>query len=1492
MRRRSVRLGAYALALTLAAGVIPAAGPEMPEVRAAENGSVSDLLQVRTGDGSSADLKLYAGGLYEGAIELGAGDHTLSLYRNGEESGVTDEISVSESGKVYVRYEDGQLTNSVDNADQYHTAALTGNFWGLEFTDEEGNGYSIASWDPSDANAELDYVGGGLYTRTFEFKELEEDVTIADGGYKVAFDDGWDYSLGNGSDNIALTVPAGSDHLTVFVDERNGQVYDSVRTAPLDIYQNSGNVTSPAFETTVSLIGTVRQNDADNWTVGAQGYEFTQISDKLYLYQETFNAGSYEYKAVFNYANWYESFGGGNKVLNVTSDGTNVVFLYDVESDRLYDSVNDYNIVAQTLGFAAVPVEAEVRDNANGTTTFVMTAGEEDEVKLFYAEKNSPADFKEAAMTKGTDSNGNFNGSYESAELSLGDGALDYIYYYMINGVRTLDPSRPEVEVNGETYSNYTREASEGRLVCVPGTFPGPSWDAASNVMTYEGGGLYSYTFKDVPAANYEFKIAMGGSWTENYGVGGIQDGSNYGISVTEKRDVTVYYSDISHLAVTDIDYVFADISLEGTGIPEGTMLTDPGLTGIYSASLALKAGTYGDLKHTYNEEEFEINEFTLAEDKTVTFYFDPVTGIYYNNSSDEQLDEEKIYFDSKDETYKSIYGAVPTGTEVTFSLDTGNDAQQVKLVLKGKEQQILDMEKTDGSENAAARWNVTTSFKEYGEYEYYFVVGGEPSVKIYCDDDGYYGTGTTADLTQVKPYEMNVYKEGFETPDWMKDAVIYQIFPDRFFNGDTTNDTAQTTSRGATDYEKMDDWYIWPENPEQEELNADAYPENAYRGDGEWSNEIYGGDLEGITDRIDYLKALGVNVIYLNPVFHSISSHRYDATDYTEIDPILGDLGDFTELVEAAQANDMHIVLDGVFNHVADDSVYFDRYYKFVGQDGKVGAYPYWAYVFDYLAENENATEDEAETEARKYFEAKGVTDFTYTEWFDFTGDYLTDDAGEIVQDTIGDRAGQNVYAYDCWWGYDSMPVIIATDGSEYQTPGWAEEIIDGDDSVAKYWLSQGSDGWRLDVANEVSDETWQKFRESVKSLSSDNVIIGEIWDDASEYLLGDMYDSVMNYVFRDAVLAYAKGGDAQNSVNELEKLRERYPREAFYAMMNLVGSHDTARLLSALDGIEDDRNQKEPENAFPTYESTSDLAKERQYLVAFIQMTYPGAPTIYYGDEIGMVGADDPDDRRAMEWGKGNKELVEWYASLAAVRSAYPALRIGEIEPVDAEASANIMAYVRSDEDATLYVAANNSTESAQPVTFQAEAGTQYTDLISGETYTADENGALTVDVPALSGVILTDDVRDMEIDSEALAPAYDESYIYDGSSSEPGTEEPGTDEPGTEEPGTEEPGTEEPGTEEPGTDEPGADKPGADEPDAENPGSGDDGNVKDNGNTGDNGSSGSNGNNSTGSKDADEVKAVQTGDETNFLLPGALLILSGAAAAGAVVMRKKRG
>ena len=332
-------------------------------------------------------------------------------------------------------------------------------------------------------------------------------------------------------------------------------------------------------------------------------------------------------------------------------------------------------------------------------------------------------------------------------------------------------------------------------------------------------------------------------------------------------------------------------------------------------------------------------------------------------------------------------------------------------------------------------------------------------------------------------------------------------------------------------------------------------------------------------------------------------------------------------------------------------------------------------------------------------------------------------------------------------------MPVIYSTGGSEYQTGNWAEEIIEGENSVNAYWISKGMDGWRLDVANEVSDETWQHFRDSVKALDSDAVIIGEIWDDATKYLMGDMYDSVMNYQFRNNVVNFAKGTGAADTAKAMEKLRERYPEEAFYAMMNLVGSHDTTRILSYLDGIGDDRNQKDFDSAFPTYEGTSQLAKDRQYLVAFMQFTYAGAPTIYYGDEIGMVGSDDPDDRRAFEWGRGNRELVEYYAKLAAIRSEYSALRTGSVEYIDIR-NDHLLAHVRSDKDATLLTIANNA-QTAQTHTLGYDA----VDLITGTVYPAHSEIA----IQPLRGVILamTDDVKDITVDTEGLRPAWHEAY-----------------------------------------------------------------------------------------------------------------------------------
>ena len=927
------------------------------------------------------------------------------------------------------------------------------------------------------------------------------------------------------------------------------------------------------------------------------------------------------------------------------------------------------------------------------------------------------------------------------------------------------------IDGNGNTVTAPNGWVDAARTIHLPGTLDGNNWNAAGNQMEYDATrGLYTITFDNVTPGTYEYKIAVNGGWGENYGANGEPNGSNMSVTVTEAQDITFWYNDSTHRAVCSVSYdIDAVVSLTGTGITEGTQLTDSDLNGQYTVTVNLTADTYSDLKITHGEYEIAFNEFSLSADKDVTFTYDPTTGMAYHNGSDVKVETENIYYTTKDLDYKDPFGAVAVGEEVTFAIETGTDATAVVLAIPGMSS--VKMEKDGKAVDGVQRWVCTTTFANIGEYQYYFAITNGSDMVFYCDDNwnnyykkGDYGVGGIGNPDDIFAYDLVVYEAGFETPDWMKNAVIYQIFPDRFFDGDITNNQVQTWARGTVNYEYVEDWYLLPENPEM--ADDPNYPTYALKGDGEWSNEIYGGDLKGITEKIDYLKALGVNVIYLNPVFWSISNHRYDAVSYAEIDPILGTLGDFKELVAVAEANGMHIILDGVFNHVSDDSIYFDRYYKFLPDaakkyDGKIGAYPYWAYVYDYMSDN-GVDQTTAETAAKTYFgENYGITDYSYTEWFAVQNKLTTN------KDKIGLRTDKYVYSYEGWWGYDSMPVIKSTKGSEYQTGNWADEIINGKDSINGYWISKGMDGWRLDVANEVSDETWQNFRDSVKALDSEAVIIGEIWSDATRYLMGDMYDSVMNYVFRDAVAGFARGYlinrdnkaekyDADLTADEamtiLEILRERYPEEAFYAMMNLVASHDTSRILSYLDDLEDDRYQQDIAHAFPTYEATSDRAKQLQYVVSFLQFTYAGAPTIYYGDEIGMVGGDDPDDRRAFTWGKGNQEIVEWYAGLAAIRSAYPALRTGSVEAFST-GNDDVMGFVRDDDTNTLVIMANRAPD-AKTISYE---GT-WVDLISGETFTD------SVTVPAYRGVILVakEEVKNVTVNTADLAPAYDPAYI----------------------------------------------------------------------------------------------------------------------------------
>jgi len=446
-----------------------------------------------------------------------------------------------------------------------------------------------------------------------------------------------------------------------------------------------------------------------------------------------------------------------------------------------------------------------------------------------------------------------------------------------------------------------------------------------------------------------------------------------------------------------------------------------------------------------------------------------------------------------------------------------------------------------------------------------------------------------------------------------------------------------------------------------------------------------------------------------------------------------------------------MHLIIDGVFNHVSDDSIYFDRYGKYIAKNKPIGACQYWSRVYDLMNSNK-VTMQEAEKQVTADLASKGITDLHYKDWFVINNTKVPVVAGDLEH-----------YRYEGWAGYTSMPVIQALSGSEYNVKTWADEIIDGKEANTRLWLQNGSNGWRLDVANEVSDQTWREFRTAVKE-EGDNVIVGEIWSDASKYLLGDMYDAVMNYRFRDAVLAYVENKDTGNmsavqAMNQLEAMREQYPKQAFQAMMNLVGSHDTQRIISDLDGAE------KSVKAIAGEPSATALQKVR--LIPLIQMTYPGAPTIYYGDEAAMPGADDPDNRRGMIWGKGDKSTVEWYAKLANIRNTYPVLRTGNIVPltVDGANKADVMAYSRNVENNHAVVAINRKNTNIKGIVLNsnAPAGTVLTNVLnSTETYTVDINGKVMVNLPKYSGMILIAKYITVVVKTADLKDVYDSAYI----------------------------------------------------------------------------------------------------------------------------------
>ncbi|WP_458120346.1 alpha-glycosidase [Paenibacillus sp. Z6-24] len=456
-----------------------------------------------------------------------------------------------------------------------------------------------------------------------------------------------------------------------------------------------------------------------------------------------------------------------------------------------------------------------------------------------------------------------------------------------------------------------------------------------------------------------------------------------------------------------------------------------------------------------------------------------------------------------------------------------------------------------------------------------------------------------------------------FTTPDWVKDAVFYQIFPERFANGDTSNDPEGTLPWG---------------------------------GKPEWNN-FFGGDLQGIIDHLDHLTELGVNAIYLCPIFKATTNHKYDTEDYMKIDPSFGDEETLKKLVNTCHSKGIRVMFDAVFNHSGKTFAPFVD----VQEKGEQSKYKDWFHV-------------------RKFPLA--------------------------VEDGIP--------TYDTFDFEPLMPKLNT------ENPEVKEYLL----GVARYWAEEyGIDGWRLDVADEVDHQFWREFRLTLKNINPDIYILGEIWHESIPWLQGDQFDSVMNYPFKNAVTDFfiKDVTDAQTFSHAIGNQMSRYPRQVAEVAFNLIDSHDTPRALTVAGGD-----------------------KNRLKLAALFQMTFTGAPCIYYGDEIGMEGEGDPDCRRCMVWEEEeqDRELFAYYQQIIGMRKQYSALRQGTFRFLHSRKGSNELVYERYDDQEKFIIAMNSSSE---PIDIEIDIkGTKWEDVLKNRELQL-EGGLLKCQLPAYGYQVL---------------------------------------------------------------------------------------------------------------------------------------------------------
>jgi glycosidase len=425
---------------------------------------------------------------------------------------------------------------------------------------------------------------------------------------------------------------------------------------------------------------------------------------------------------------------------------------------------------------------------------------------------------------------------------------------------------------------------------------------------------------------------------------------------------------------------------------------------------------------------------------------------------------------------------------------------------------------------------------------------------------------------------------------------------------------------------------------PEGRKLRDDIFGEPEWRptADGKvLNNDYFQGDLKGIKEKLPYIAYLGTTILYLNPIFEAHSNHRYNTADYLKIDPLLGDENDFTELCKEAEKYGIKVILDGVFSHTGSDSIYFNRENRY----DSVGAY------------NSESSE--------------------YSPWFSFNADGT----------------------YKSWWGIDTLPETNEENDDFIH-------FITGKNGVTEKWLKLGASGFRLDVADELPDKFLDALYSSVKASNNDLFIVGEVWEDASNkfshggrrrYLLGNQLDSVMNYPFATAILDFMRFGVAESFMESVVTICENYPKPVLDCLMNHIGTHDTARILTRLINFELEHKPREIQAGYKLSENEYNHAKTLLKTATVLQYTLPGFPSVYYGDEAGLEGGSDPFNRAFYPWGNEDKTLIAWYKKLGEIRHSLPCLKDGKFIPYSAMLSC--VAYIREGKEQKIFVIANKN-------------------------------------------------------------------------------------------------------------------------------------------------------------------------------------------------------